>query len=104
VSACSFCTCLDTVATVRVVTNMIVTSSYCPVCGIAILYKFPLFVLFDHFNVPKTAGFPDHPYRGHETITYILKGKLAHENFTGVQKALLPGDLQFMRYEEEYIQ
>ncbi|KAG5354930.1 Pirin [Yarrowia sp. B02] len=64
--------------------------------GVRKARNFSPFVLFDHFNVPKTAGFPDHPHRGQETITYILKGKMAHEDFTGAQGALLPGDLQFM--------
>ncbi|KAG5370210.1 Pirin [Yarrowia sp. C11] len=64
--------------------------------GVRKARNFSPFVLFDHFNVPKTAGFPDHPHRGQETITYILQGKMAHEDFTGAQGALLPGDLQFM--------
>lgn len=29
------------------------------------------------------AGFPDHPHRGFETVTYMLKGQIKHEDFAG---------------------
>lgn len=64
--------------------------------GVRQARNFSPFVLLDHFNVPVTAGFPDHPHRGQETITYVLKGQMAHEDFTGAQGTLNPGDLQFM--------
>lgn len=54
------------------------------------------FLMLDHFNVPPGAGFPDHPHRGQETITYILKGAVDHEDFAGNKGTIGPGDLQFM--------
>lgn len=58
--------------------------------------KFSPFLLLDHFNVTPPAGFPDHPHHGQETITYIMGGKVAHEDFTGCKGILNKGDLQFM--------
>lgn len=64
--------------------------------GSASMKNFSPFLLFDHFNLSPYAGFPDHPHRGQETITYMLKGKVDHEDFTGAKGTLGPGDLQFM--------
>ncbi|GMF56105.1 hypothetical protein BVG19_g5083 [[Candida] boidinii] len=58
--------------------------------------NFTPFLMLDHFNVDPEAGFPDHPHRGQETITYLIKGEIAHEDFTGSTGILYPGDLQFM--------
>ncbi|KAK4179451.1 RmlC-like cupin domain-containing protein [Triangularia setosa] len=54
------------------------------------------FLMLDHFSVSPGAGFPDHPHRGQETITYLLTGGMDHEDFTGNRGTLNPGDLQFM--------
>ncbi|KAL2157755.1 hypothetical protein VTH06DRAFT_5023 [Thermothelomyces fergusii] len=54
------------------------------------------FLLLDHFSVSAGAGFPDHPHRGQETITYLLQGGMDHEDFAGNRGRLGPGDLQFM--------
>ncbi|KAL2260031.1 hypothetical protein VTK26DRAFT_6100 [Humicola hyalothermophila] len=54
------------------------------------------FLLLDHFFVSTGAGFPDHPHRGQETITYLLKGGMEHEDFAGGRGRLGEGDLQFM--------
>ena len=54
------------------------------------------FCRLDHFNTPVGAGFPDHPHRGQETITYLLGGAADHEDFAGNKGTLWPGDLQFM--------
>ncbi|RVX66165.1 hypothetical protein B0A52_09894 [Exophiala mesophila] len=54
------------------------------------------FLMLDHFNVPPGAGFPDHPHRGQETITYLLKGAVDHEDFAGNKGTIGSGDLQFM--------
>ncbi|VVT46572.1 uncharacterized protein SAPINGB_P001280 [Magnusiomyces paraingens] len=64
--------------------------------GIIGMFNFTPFVAFDHFYVSPNAGFPDHPHRGQETITYMLKGYMDHEDFTGSAGTLGPGDLQFM--------
>lgn len=58
--------------------------------------NFTPFLMLDHFNVNPPAGFPDHPHHGQETITYMMTGKFAHEDFTGSKGILNPGDLQFM--------
>ncbi|KAH6610283.1 pirin iron-binding nuclear [Trichoderma cornu-damae] len=55
---------------------------------------FSPFLMLDHFAT--TAGFPDHPHRGQETITYLLKGVVDHEDFAGNSGTLYEGDLQFM--------
>lgn len=54
------------------------------------------FLLLDEFRVSKPAGFPDHPHRGFETVTYVLEGVTAHEDFCGHKGRLKPGDLQWM--------
>lgn len=54
------------------------------------------FLLFDHFTSTERSGFPEHPHKGQETITLVLKGAIAHEDFTGNKGMLYPGDLQFM--------
>lgn len=58
--------------------------------------NFTPFLMLDHFMVSPEAGFPDHPHRGQETITYMMKGNIDHEDFTGSAGTLGPGDLQFM--------
>ncbi|KAM0255978.1 hypothetical protein ACHAQJ_005282 [Trichoderma viride] len=55
---------------------------------------FSPFLMLDHFA--SSGGFPDHPHRGQETITYLLKGVIDHEDFTGNSGTLYEGDLQFM--------
>lgn len=64
--------------------------------GIPGMRNFNPFLMLDHFNVSPDAGFPDHPHRGQETITLMMKGYMLHEDFTGNQGILRPGDLQFM--------
>lgn len=60
------------------------------------MHKFNPFLLFDHFSSTGTNGFPEHPHLGQETITLMLKGAFAHEDFTGSKGVLHEGDLQFM--------
>ena len=52
--------------------------------------------MLDHFTSSPGAGFPDHPHRGQETITYILQGAVDHEDFAGNSGTIEAGDLQFM--------
>ncbi|XP_003391376.1 PREDICTED: pirin-like protein [Amphimedon queenslandica] len=54
------------------------------------------FLLLDEFKVCKPAGFPDHPHRGFETVTYMLQGSFMHEDFCGHKGTINPGDLQWM--------
>ncbi|CAG9944312.1 unnamed protein product [Clonostachys rosea f. rosea IK726] len=60
------------------------------------LRNFSPFLMLDHFSIKPGAGFPDHPHRGQETITYLLQGGVDHEDFAGNKGTLGPGDLQFM--------
>src|SRR5512141_3021510 len=59
------------------------------------------FLLFDHFafNDPMEGpirGFPMHPHRGIETVTYMLEGATAHRDSLGNQGVIGPGDVQWM--------
>ncbi|KAL9623159.1 MAG: hypothetical protein Q9160_002474 [Pyrenula sp. 1 TL-2023] len=60
------------------------------------LRNFSPFLMLDHFTIHPGAGFPDHPHRGQETITYLLSGGVDHEDFAGNKGTIGPGDLQFM--------
>jgi redox-sensitive bicupin YhaK (pirin superfamily) len=61
---------------------------------------FDPFLLLDDFRNEKPAdylaGFPWHPHRGIETITYVLKGTVAHGDSLGNQGTLGAGDIQWM--------
>ncbi|XP_069493279.1 pirin isoform X3 [Ambystoma mexicanum] len=55
------------------------------------------FLLMDEFKGGRPAGFPDHPHRGFETVSYLLDGgSMAHEDFCGHAGKMYPGDLQWM--------
>jgi len=58
--------------------------------------NFDPFLLLDEFRVSAPAGFPDHPHRGFETVTYMITGATEHEDFTGRRGVINPGDLQWM--------
>ncbi|MFT4936653.1 MAG: redox-sensitive bicupin YhaK (pirin superfamily) [Pseudoalteromonas distincta] len=53
-----------------------------------------LFLAEDWFAPP--AGFPTHPHRGMETVTFVLEGQMLHEDHTGAHGELEAGDVQFM--------
>ncbi|KAL9297558.1 hypothetical protein ACSQ67_023454 [Phaseolus vulgaris] len=42
------------------------------------------------------AGFPDHPHRGFETVTYMLEGGITHQDFAGHKGTIRAGDVQWM--------
>ncbi len=44
----------------------------------------------------EARGAPDHPHRGFETVSYILSGEKLHEDSTGREQLLRPGDVQWM--------
>jgi quercetin 2,3-dioxygenase len=58
------------------------------------------FFLFDHFGSENAddyiAGFPMHPHRGIETITYMLDGSVAHRDSLGSSGVIGAGDVQWM--------
>jgi redox-sensitive bicupin YhaK (pirin superfamily) len=58
------------------------------------------FLLLDHFasNDPADyeAGFPLHPHRGIETVTYMLRGGVDHRDSIGNSGSIGPGDVQWM--------
>src|SRR3977135_955747 len=61
---------------------------------------FDPFLLLDDFrnDVPEDylAGFPWHPHRGIETITYVLAGTVEHGDSMGNRDAITTGDVQWM--------
>ncbi len=63
--------------------------------------RFDPFLLFDHFafNDPREtplAGFPTHPHRGIETVTYMLEGSVRHRDSLGNMGVITAGDVQWM--------
>jgi len=62
--------------------------------------RFDPFLMLDEFfsDDPNDylAGFPDHPHRGFETVTYMLEGRMRHEDVLGNRGDLGPGDVQWM--------
>jgi redox-sensitive bicupin YhaK (pirin superfamily) len=63
--------------------------------------KYDPFLLFDHFafNNPLEGpmrGFPTHPHRGIETVTYMLEGSVRHRDSLGNTGIIAEGDVQWM--------
>jgi redox-sensitive bicupin YhaK (pirin superfamily) len=58
------------------------------------------FLLLDEFRSDDAAdymaGFPDHPHRGFETVTYMLEGSMEHRDHAGNVGHLAPGSVQWM--------
>jgi quercetin 2,3-dioxygenase len=58
------------------------------------------FLLLDEFGTDRPedylAGFPDHPHRGFETVTYMLDGRMRHRDNHGNEGLLVPGSVQWM--------
>jgi redox-sensitive bicupin YhaK (pirin superfamily) len=58
------------------------------------------FLMLDEFGTDKPedyiAGFPDHPHRGFETVTYMLDGRMRHRDNHGNEGVLVPGSVQWM--------
>ena len=59
------------------------------------------FLMLDEFGSENKddylAGFPPHPHRGIETVTYMLHGEFEHEDSTGSKGRMSPGDIQWMK-------
>ena len=58
------------------------------------------FLLLDAFRSDKPedyiAGFPPHPHRGFETVTYLLAGRMRHRDNAGHEGVIEPGGIQWM--------
>src|SRR5438445_10607240 len=58
------------------------------------------FLLLDEFKPDRPgdylAGFPDHPHRGFETVTYMLAGSMRHQDHVGNRGELVAGSVQWM--------
>jgi len=58
------------------------------------------FLLLDQFGTDNPgdyiAGFPEHPHRGFETVTYMLDGRMRHRDNHGHEGVLVPGAVQWM--------
>ena len=58
------------------------------------------FLMLDEFGTDRAedyiAGFPDHPHRGFETVTYMLDGRMRHRDNHGNEGVLVPGSVQWM--------
>jgi redox-sensitive bicupin YhaK (pirin superfamily) len=58
------------------------------------------FLMLDEFGTDRPedylAGFPDHPHRGFETVTYMLDGRMRHCDNHGNEGVLVPGSVQWM--------
>jgi redox-sensitive bicupin YhaK (pirin superfamily) len=58
------------------------------------------FLMLDAFGTDRPedyiAGFPDHPHRGFETVTYMIEGRMRHRDSVGHEGLLRNGDVQWM--------
>src|SRR5690606_19487627 len=70
------------------------------VIGTPAFDSFDPFLLLDEFRSDDPndyiAGFPDHPHRGFETVTYMLAGHMRHGDNQGNTGRLGPGSVQWM--------
>ena len=62
---------------------------------------FDPFLMLDEFGSENKddyiGGFPPHPHRGIETVTYMLQGEFEHEDSTGGKGRMSSGDVQWMK-------
>tara|TARA_B100001996_G_scaffold379659_1_gene365765 strand:+ start:529 stop:1365 length:837 start_codon:yes stop_codon:yes gene_type:complete len=62
---------------------------------------FDPFLMLDEFGSENkddyVGGFPPHPHRGIETVTYMLQGEFEHEDSTGAKGRMTSGDVQWMK-------
>ena len=68
--------------------------------GVEPIYFDP-FLMLDEFGSENKddyiGGFPPHPHRGIETVTYMLQGEFEHEDSTGAKGRMKSGDVQWMK-------
>ena len=62
---------------------------------------FDPFLMLDEFGSENKndyiGGFPPHPHRGIETVTYMLEGEFEHKDSTGAKGKMTSGDVQWMK-------
>jgi len=92
----------------RTVARIVTPQSVMEGAGVRLRRSFPTqaldypdpFLLFDHFGSENPAdylaGFPMHPHRGIETVTYMLAGVVAHRDSIGNAGTIAGGDVQWM--------
>ncbi|NOY61636.1 MAG: pirin family protein [Gammaproteobacteria bacterium] len=56
--------------------------------------NFDPFVLFDDFSIAPGSGFPEHPHRGFEAITYLFEGSIEHKDNLGNHSTVGAGGAQ----------
>ncbi len=70
------------------------------VIGQPALQELDPFLLLDAFRSDNRddyiAGFPSHPHRGFETVTYLLDGRMRHKDNAGNEGVIEPGGIQWM--------
>lgn len=68
--------------------------------GFSEVPAFDPFLMLDDFGTDNAddfiAGFPMHPHRGIETVTYLIKGRVRHKDSLGNNGVIGPGDMQWM--------
>jgi len=68
--------------------------------GSPLLPQLDPFLLLDELKSDDAAdyigGFPSHPHRGFETVTYMLQGQMRHKDSTGNEGVIRSGDIQWM--------
>ena len=69
--------------------------------GTSAIDYFDPFLMLDEFGSENKddyiAGFPPHPHRGIETVTYMLEGEFEHQDSTGAKGRMSSGDVQWMK-------
>jgi len=102
-------TAMTTTNTARGILNVIPAVETLEGGGVPIRRAFPTnrfdyldpFLLLDEMGpfeltAGQSTGFPDHPHRGFETVTYLLEGQMEHRDSFGHRGRLNPGDVQWM--------
>lgn len=69
--------------------------------GSAALGRLDPFLMLDYFDSERPtdylAGFPTHPHRGFTTLTYMLEGRMEHQDSMGHRGVIGPGAVQWMK-------
>jgi redox-sensitive bicupin YhaK (pirin superfamily) len=89
---------------VKVITGMATTDGagveLVRVIGQPALMELDPFLMLDAFRSDNPndyiAGFPSHPHRGFETVTYLLNGRMRHKDNAGNEGVIAPGGVQWM--------